>query len=884
MPAKRRDERRDRKSKESSVVKEKPLAHLLLEVCPDPACLIDAAGHVQAMNGLAERMTGYREVELAGCAFPCKPKTIGSGGDAALAWRLAPERQWIDARITCKDGKELSANCSVNRLRTGDASIILVTLRWEGASKTQSAALDDMKEKLAAIFGGMVDGLVLIDELGKILLFSVGAEKLFGYSAEEAVGANVKVLMPSPYQEEHDHYLAAYRETGLRKIIGIGREVSGRRKDGAIFPMYLSIGEIWLEGRRYFVGVTHDLTQTKRVESRLWMLSAAIEQSPVAVMISNRDGLIEYVNGCFTRLTGYREDEVIGQNPRFLQSAQTPREQYKRLWETISAGREWSGEFRDRRKNGELYWAYETISPLRDAQGVINYYLAIQQDITEQRRDKVALAESEERFRKVAEMVGEWLWEQDAEGRYIYSSDAVREILGVWPEEILGESYLSVFRRDASETDSAPPPVESASRQPFYRIVNCYLRRDGRRVYTESSGTPIFDESGRLVKWRGVDRDITARKAYEDALRVRNRAMEAVHIGIVISEARAPGNPNIYVNPALARITGYTQEELLKGGMHMLQGPGTDPAALAGIRHALETGQSFETTLKNYRKNGEAFWNELLISPVPDETGKITHYIGIQTDATEKRRAEESRRDLEIAKQIQLSLLPSAPLRLERAEIAGVCQPATHVGGDYFDYFENSGHIDFVIADVSGHSVGAALIMTEVRSMVRAQSRMATSAHPARILHELNELLFDDLTRSELFITMFAGRFSPTTYTLKYSNAGHNPGLLLRLDQQSCTQLDSEGLVLGAKRSVDFEERSVLLSPGDKLLFYTDGVTEAEDQSGAFFGLERLRLSFVTNRALAPEAIMEELLQDVRDFCRASTMNDDIALVVMEVK
>ena len=400
-----------------------------------------------------------------------------------------------------------------------------------------------------------------------------------------------------------------------------------------------------------------------------------------------------------------------------------------------------------------------------------------------------------------------------------------------------------------------------------------------------STGAPIFDPNGELIKWRGVDHDITARKQYEDALRVRNRAIESVHIGIVICDARIPGNPNIYVNPALSRITGYTREELLGHSMNLLQGPETDPAALDEIRRAISKGQSCEVTLKNYRKDGSAFWNELLISPVADDAGAITHYIGVQTDVTERRKAEESRHELEIAKHIQLSLLPDAPLRLPRAELAGVCLPATHVGGDYFDYFDNSGGVDVVIADVSGHSVGAALIMTEVRSTLRAETRRSIDAPtgPAQVLRDLNELLHHDLTRAELFITMFYFRFLSETRTLKYANAGHNSPLLLRSSQSACALLDADGLVLGVKRAVHFEERSIELSAGDKLLFYTDGVTEAQNRRGDFFGVDRLCEAFRAHRDLAPEMLIIEVLADMREFCGDAPRSDDIAMVIMEI-
>jgi PAS domain S-box-containing protein len=144
--------------------------------------------------------------------------------------------------------------------------------------------------------------------------------------------------------------------------------------------------------------------------------------------------------------------------------------------------------------------------------------------------------------------------------------------------------------------------------------------------------------------------EISERKRYEEKLLLRDRAIEASSAGIIITDARQSDNPIIYANPAFAQMTGYSREELIGLNPRILQGPETDPEDIESIRKALRESQSCLITLKNYRKDGMIFWNELFISPVRDSQGNLTHYIGVQTDVTQLRRAEEERHELEIAK------------------------------------------------------------------------------------------------------------------------------------------------------------------------------------------------------------------------------------------
>ncbi|MCP4042545.1 MAG: PAS domain S-box protein, partial [Gammaproteobacteria bacterium] len=150
------------------------------------------------------------------------------------------------------------------------------------------------------------------------------------------------------------------------------------------------------------IGVTsigEDITDARKTEEELRKLSGAVEQSPSIVLITNRDGMIEYVNPKFTEITGYASAEVIGSSPSFLKSGDTSPNEYRKLWEIISAGKEWRGEFHNRKKNGELYWESAAISAIRNQDGEITNYLAVKEDITERKRLE---REVEERNRELA--------------------------------------------------------------------------------------------------------------------------------------------------------------------------------------------------------------------------------------------------------------------------------------------------------------------------------------------------------------------------------------------------------------------------------------------------------------------------------------------------
>lgn len=239
-------------------------------------------------------------------------------------------------------------------------------------------------------------------------------------------------------------------------------------------------------------------------------------------------------------------------------------------------------------------------------------------------------------------------------------------------------------------------------------------------------------------------------------------------------------------------------------------------------------------------------------------------------------------REMEIAKQIQMGLLPSSLPQLESLEIAGLCVPAHEVGGDYYDFIRRDDQTyDLVVADVSGHNIGSALIMAEARTYIHA--RLDSIRQPGEMLHALNGYFLKDLDRSDLFVTMFYLQYRPNSHRLLFSNAGHNNPLLWRRRTGQIERLDADGLIFGIKKDISFEQKSVQLETGDILLLYTDGIVEAENIDKELFGTERLGKLLEESRDLNPQETIERIMNQVRIFTGMRHFNDDITMVVMKI-
>lgn len=267
----------------------------------------------------------------------------------------------------------------------GDAESAAINIRDITSRKQAEQALRKNEYHQRAILNNIADGIVTTDMGGVILSFNTAAERIFGYSAAEATGHTLDILMDKGMARMHDRFMRHYQHSEESVTIGLTREVSAKRKDGSLFPIEIAITEMPTDDGLHFIGIIRDITERKQSEEQLRLAERIFESNNEAIVITDSEARILRVNEAFGRITGYTDDEVIGKTPRILSSGKHDKEFFRKMWGRIMSIGHWQGEIWNKRKSGEMYPEWLSISAVKDKQdGIINF-VGIFSDITEKK-------------------------------------------------------------------------------------------------------------------------------------------------------------------------------------------------------------------------------------------------------------------------------------------------------------------------------------------------------------------------------------------------------------------------------------------------------------------------------------------------------------------
>lgn len=365
------------------------------------------------------------------------------------------------------------------------------------------------------------------------------AESIFGYPASEWQ-TKPNFWRDALYPEDRAGALATINETLKRE-----HSVSEYRiiaRDGQI---------VWVRDEAklvrdeqgeplYVQGILLDITEIKKAEQQIRKLSQAVEQSANAIIITDTQGQIEYVNPQFERATGYAAAAVLGKNPRVLKSGRQTKEYYKNLWDTITTGRVWKGEFLNRRKNGSLFWEAATIAPIMDQNGRITNYVAVKEDITARKQVEEELS----KLSRAVEQSGNTVIVMDRQGLIEYVNPKFTEVTGFQPREAVGKATAELM-----QGLDGPPDFRDDE---WWKMVNAGLiwhgefqnrRKDGTIFWEAATIAPVHNREGEIINFVEIKQDITEQKILQEQLQTQNDYLSIMHqITLDLLNRREPGN------------------------------------------------------------------------------------------------------------------------------------------------------------------------------------------------------------------------------------------------------------------------------------------------------------------------------------------------------
>jgi PAS domain S-box-containing protein len=507
------------------------------------------------------------------------------------------------------------------------------------SQKKTTLELEKSNEKYKTLFNDSPHAFLLFSE-GVYIDCNKAAEKLLRTDRSRIVGKTP--LDFSPEYQPNGRRSDDYARELLSETLNKGEssfEWIHKRPEGSEFLAQIDLSVIFFEGKKVIFNSWHDITEQRKSEEQVRILSRTIEQSPVSIIITNTEGNVEYANPKALETTGYQLEELKGKNPGILKSGHTSDEEYVRMWEQIKSGKEWKGNFQNKRKNAELYWESSIITPILDKEGKITHFVAIKEDITEQKKMQEALAISEYRFNQVARESRTVIWEMDANGMYTYVSDAAEDVWGYHPSEVMGKLYFYDMHPESGKTSFKAFGHDLLTNAlPLTNYYNPIQKKDGSVVWVSTSEQPVYDKEGNFAGFRGSDTDITEKKLAEDELRkFRTIADQAIY-GNAIADLNGT---LVYMNKAFADMHGWAIEDLLGKSIPVLH----DKSQMSQVNELLgeivTKGGIPATEVWRTRKDRSTFPSTTSAQAIFNENNEPAYIWAVAIDITSSKLAEE---------------------------------------------------------------------------------------------------------------------------------------------------------------------------------------------------------------------------------------------------
>jgi len=605
---------------------------------------VDLSGAIASWNPAAARMYGYLADEIIG-----KPLSVVYTAEQIAAG--LPEESWARAM---RDGHlELEVDrCRQDRSRFAATVSISEVIDLSGARAGFSVVTRDITERQKAelavrrerafadaILNSLPGIFYMFDATRKYVRWNRHFEQRTGYAADD-----IATLDPLDLIDEPDRALVAQRIDEVFKSGESEVEAVLLSQDGRRTPYCFNGVRATLDGATYLLGMGLDNSSGSRARESLRqakeLFQAVVSGISDTVFVKDRDGRYLLANPAAARVFGASVDAVIGQDDQtFLSPDDVMR---LRRNDTQVMTDDQAAEFEEEvTVGGERRTFLVGKSPYRNASGAIIGVLGVAKDISERKAAELMMNRQRDLLRVSSRMGRMGAWEIEVATQRVIWSPELLEILELEPDVTPDSEFAySLYLPEHEQVIRKAVATCVQHGTPFDVEVQARTA-SGNTLFVRVIGECIRDVEQQIVGAQGAFQDITDRRRAADELALRFNVIQAASQGIVIVDATRTDFPMIFVNAGFERMTGYQSEEVIGRNCRFLQGPDTDPAARAIIRTTLASRKAGMVELVNYRRDGTPFWNQLLISPIVNTAGTLTHYVGVQVDITERRRLEQ---------------------------------------------------------------------------------------------------------------------------------------------------------------------------------------------------------------------------------------------------